>query len=544
MLERTRSLKESQTRKSWGFLEYTAPGTPQQNGVVERVFVTVMGRARVMMNHARFTMAKRQQLWCEAAQTATMLDNILVQESAKSPPFTQYFGVDAKYAKHLRVLGEMCVVADTDNKVGRTKIDPRGKISLFVGYSTQHAGDVYRLLNPKTSRVIHSKDVKSTGKTWAEFYKIKMIDRASGYVDRDEDLQLEEEEDQDEQEEEIEPEEDEPEVIQVGQSQAEEPTETPVGVASGEPVASRTRSQATASEPVAARTRQALGSSPEMSAFADVKDDKTLNVWLYEIAFVTSTMSDPDEPQIFQEAWWDPDLISREKWREAIRLEFKKMLDMGVWRHVKRNDHPNDCRLVGCRWVVKVKRNGVYHARGEDFTDNYSPVVNDVTFRVVVARMIIENMKGKVVDIDNAFLNGDLDHEIYMKIPEGYDEVIYPRVDKEDCLILQKAIYGLVQAARQFWKKIVDKMQEGGFKLSEADPCMLYKEDEKGVCIIIIYIDDMLIIGKEEAIDDAIRILQGHFQVKDQTSLEDYVGVQIVQSDDGKKAWLGQPTII
>ena len=509
---------------------------------------------QAMMNHAGFTMAKRQQLWCEAAQTATMLDNILVQESAKSPPFTQFFGVDAKYAKHLRVFGEMCVVADTDNKVGRTKIDPRGKISLFVGYSTQHAGDVYRLLNPKTSRVIHSRDVKWIGKTWAEFYKIKMIDRASGHVDPDEDLQLEEDEDQDEQEAEIEPEEDEQEVIQVGQSQAEEPTETPVGVASGEPVASRTRSQTTASEPVAARTRQALGTNPEMSAFADVKDDKTLNEWLHEIAFVTSTMSDPDEPQSFQEAWWDPDLISREKWREAIRLEFKKMLDMGVWRHVKRNDRPNDRRLVGCRWVFKVKRNGVYRARlvakgfsqipGVDFTDNYSPVVNDVTFRTVVARMIIENMKGKVVDIDNAFLNGDLEHEIYMKIPEGYDEVINPGVDKEDCLILQKAIYGLVQAARQFWKKIVDKMQEGGFKLSEADPCMLYKEDEKGVCIIIIYIDDMLIIGKEEAIDDAIKVLQGHFQVKDPTSLEDYLGVQIVQSDDGKKAWLGQPTII
>ena len=80
----------------------------------------------------------------------------------------------------------MCVVADTDNKVGRTKIDPRGMISLFVGYSTQHAGDVYRFLHPKTSRVIHSRDVKWIGKTWAEFYKIKMIDRASGYVDPDE----------------------------------------------------------------------------------------------------------------------------------------------------------------------------------------------------------------------------------------------------------------------------------------------------------------------------------------------------------------------
>ena len=202
-------------------------------------------------------------------------------------------------------------------------------------------------------------------------------------------------------------------------------------------------------------------------------------------------MSDPDEPQSFQEAWWDPDLVAREKWQEAICLEFKKMLDMGVWRHVKRRDHPNVLRLVGCRWVFKVERNGVYCARlvakgfsqipGMDFTDNYSPVVNDVTFRVVVARMLIENLKGKVVDIDNAFLNGDLEHEIYMKITEGYDEVINKDVDKEDCLILQKVIYGLVQAARQFWKKIVDKMQEGGFQLSEADPCMfLYHHNLHG----------------------------------------------------------------
>ena len=134
-------------------------------------------------------------------------------------------------------------------------------------------------------------------------------------------------------------------------------------MADDEPVASRTRSQTATDEPIAARSRQALGSDPEMSAFADVKEEKTLNEWLHEIAFVTSTMSDPDEPQSFQEAWWDPDLIARDKWQEAIRLEFKKMQDMGVLRHVKQRDHPQDCRWVGCRWVIKVKRNGVYHAR-------------------------------------------------------------------------------------------------------------------------------------------------------------------------------------
>ena len=81
--------RESDKNDLWIISEYTAPaGTPQQNGVVERAFVTGMGRARAMMNHAGFTMAKRQQLWCEAAQTATMLVIILVQDSAKSPPFT------------------------------------------------------------------------------------------------------------------------------------------------------------------------------------------------------------------------------------------------------------------------------------------------------------------------------------------------------------------------------------------------------------------------------------------------------------------------
>ena len=86
---------------------------------------------------------------------------------------------------------------------------------------------------------------------------------------------------------------------------------------------------------------------------------------------------------------------------------------------------------------------------------------------------------------------------------------------------MQKTIYGLVQAARQFWKKIVYKMQGGGFQLSEAGPCMLYKEDEKVVSIIIIYIDDMLIIGKDKNIVAAIKVLQGYFQVKYPTRLED-----------------------
>ena len=100
-----------------------------------------------------------------------------------------------------------------------------------------------------------------------------MIDRASGYVDPDEDFQLDEE-DQDNDEEESETEDD-PEPIQVCQSQAEGPTETPVGAAVMSQWLQGQEAKTATDEPFAARTRQTLGSDPEMSAFADVKEEKT-----------------------------------------------------------------------------------------------------------------------------------------------------------------------------------------------------------------------------------------------------------------------------
>ena len=68
---------------------------------MERAFPTLMGIARAMMNFAVFMTEKRKQLWCAAANTATMLDNILVHEQTSAPPYTMFYGKDAKYAKHL-----------------------------------------------------------------------------------------------------------------------------------------------------------------------------------------------------------------------------------------------------------------------------------------------------------------------------------------------------------------------------------------------------------------------------------------------------------
>ena len=71
--------------------EYTATGTPQQNVYVERAFPTIIGQVRAMMNFAGFTTEKHKQLWCEAANTATMLDNVLVHEQDRAPLHKMFY---------------------------------------------------------------------------------------------------------------------------------------------------------------------------------------------------------------------------------------------------------------------------------------------------------------------------------------------------------------------------------------------------------------------------------------------------------------------
>ena len=157
--------------------------------------------------------------------------------------------------------------------------------------------------------------------------------------------------------------------------------------------------------------------------------------------------------------------------------------------------------------------------------------------------MILEGLDAKVIDIDNAFLNGDLDHELFMKMPQGYKECIQDYEDGK-ALKLDKAIYGLVQAARQFWKKLTSKLKESGFKPSIVDPCLIQCNNDRGLSILIMYIDDLLIIGKPKMNENTINDLKQYFDIKKPTALDGYLSVQVIKSEDMKKAWLGQPTII
>ena len=156
---------------------------------------------------------------------------------------------------------------------------------------------------------------------------------------------------------------------------------------------------------------------------------------------------------------------------------------------------------------------------------------------------MVEKLKTRIIDVETASLYGDLDEEIYMNIPKGYVECGY-HLDKDNVLLLQKGIHGLVQAARQYWKKFIGVMEKLRFKLSKADPCFMFHRNEHRICMISIYVDDNFLVGEDEAVDQTTAQLQEHFKIKIEDSDNDYLGCEFMVSYNGKRGWLGQPHIV
>ena len=90
---------------------------------------------------------------------------------------------------------------------------------------------------------------------------------------------------------------------------------------------------------------------------------------------------------------------------------------------------PPDRRCVKTKWVFKIKRNGIFRAHlvacgysqidGVHYTENYVPVINDVTWPVLLIVILLKKYDGKLIGIKVEFLNGDLEEEIYMDYTQG-----------------------------------------------------------------------------------------------------------------------------
>jgi len=647
--------------------QYTAPNTPQQNGKVERKFATLYGRVRSMLNDAQVTQNLRHKLWAEAANTATLLDNLLVGADGQSP-YQRFHGSIPRFTKFLRVFGEVGMINYTGKAI-KAKLENRARHGILVGYSLQHAGGVYRMYDCETNRVILSRDIKWMQQSYGQFHGVSAGDMSVtilddngapalgtvgaspihttvptigvDFADAFESATLDpdapippkptfvdprtlsddddsdddhsdaasndasnddnDNDDNDDNDDDTSADDDGDGATTladaaVGRDDADDtqvPTSASAPPARVKPSYAQMRAAIKAahryntrvSPQITAAPAESSGSMPtatkavtnelkrlhtSYNPLIDVNlptqtDDSSKDVVNSVIDFLTeqpggtsnthlmevaATVLDPmDIPKSFNDAWDHPDPPTRDKWRAAINKEYNDMDQRGVWTKVKRKTMPKDRRCVKNKWVFNIKRNGVHRARlvacgysqipGVDYTDYYAPVVNDATYRILIICEIIWGLYSIIADFATAFLYGELEEEIFMNCPPGMDH------EKDDILLLNKTIYGLVQSARQWYKKLVEILEKLGFQQSLADPCLLVKRTENSIVIITLYVDDCYCIGTKDAIKQTIRdIKTAGFTIKIEENLSDYLSCNIAFNHNKTKAWLGQPHLL
>ena len=166
------------------------------------------------------------------------------------------------------------------------------------------------------------------------------------------------------------------------------------------------------------------------------------------------------EPETIQEA------LNNEIWYQAMKAEYDALISNGTWTLVPRTENH---KLVGNKWVFRIKTNtdgsvekykarlvakGFQQIEGAHYFETFILVVKSATVRVILSLTVMNQWQIRQVDVNNAFLNGDLTEEVYMRQPEGF---VDPQRPDFVCK-LHKVLYGLKQALRAWFDKLKNSL--------------------------------------------------------------------------------------
>lgn len=261
-------------------------------------------------------------------------------------------------------------------------------------------------------------------------------------------------------------------------------------------------------------------------------------------AFLTS--SDLFEPSSFQEAMSCPD---KDKWCEAINQEYGSLQMNQTFSELK--SVPPGVKPIGVKWVFKIKRNkdgtikrykarlvakGYQQEEGVNYTEIFAPTSQYSTFRAFMAIVAALGLHLEQIDITTAFLQGELEEEVWVQQPEGFV------TDPNMAFTLNKPLYGLKQAPRAWHQRLHETLISLGFQPSTVDPC-LYILPGESPFYLIIYVDDLLSASKDGLMVYNFKSsLLSTFDGRDLGEPSMFLGISIDRS--GSTIKLSQPRLI
>jgi hypothetical protein len=220
---------------------------------------------------------------------------------------------------------------------------------------------------------------------------------------------------------------------------------------------------------------------------------------------------------------------------------------------------PPNKKILGTKNVYKLKRDpvteelkfkvrnvvkGYLLEQGIDYTEAFAGVAANASIRGILAMSLYEDKRNndwsvEAIDVEAAFLEGEMDHELYIELPFQYAEYCAERgieLGKNVVLRLMNSQYGCVQSTRIWSKKFVSIVTNKVCQLKQCktDPCIFYRRDDKGKVVLIMaaYIDDEILCGKRYAIDDVKRGLREHLTITDLGPLQRHLGVYYTKGED------------
>ena len=239
----------------------------------------------------------------------------------------------------------------------------------------------------------------------------------------------------------------------------------------------------------------------------------------------------------------------KNKWVKVMQEELRSLNENHAYDLAKL---PKGKRALKNKWVyrLKIENNsqqrykvrlvvkGFSQKKCIDFKEIFSPVVKMSSIRVVLGLTASLNLEIEQLGVKTTFLHGDLEKEIYMEQPEGFNV----KGKKELVCKLKKSLYGLKQAPRQWYKKFDSFMENHSFSKTISDHCVFVKKfGENDFIILLLYMDDMLIVSKDASkIENMKRELSKSFTMKDLGSAKQIFGMKISRDRKTRKLWLSQ----
>ncbi|KAK1414173.1 hypothetical protein QVD17_29914 [Tagetes erecta] len=553
-------------------LETTCPHTPQQNGVVERKHRHLLETARALKFEAKLS----SRFWGECILTAAYVINRLPSETiGNKTPYEIIFNRKPDY-EDMKIFG--CLAYYRNTETGGDKFEERGKPGIFLGYPPGIKG--FKIFDVQKNKIIISRDVHFVESVLpGESNKImdcidepEIFDLPPWYYDESHDPKHSPQTNIEpigvhtrNQEEELETQNDHNSTsstssgshskVNVGNSGPDEPNNNESTVDNTNHSGSQQNVQPDTQMPERKRERVRskrldgfevqlppsidpalptpdLGTSLTVHSLANYisynKFSKSHKAFL-------AAISAHDEPKTFNQA------VQDKRWIEAMKKEIRALELNGTWTLEKL---PEGKKAIDSKWVYKIKHkpNGEverYKARlvakgykqleGIDFHDTFAPVAKLVTVRMLLAVAVKKNWIIHQLDVDNAFLHGDLQEDVYMKIPQGFEKGKENKVCK-----LRKSLYGLKQASRNWYQKFTSALREVGFTQSKADHSLFLFRTNEIFLAALIYVDDVIIVGNNATkIDETKAFLNNKFSIKDLGDLKYFLGIEVARTRDG-----------